>query len=89
MRVQVELAPFVLENLGCAGNESRLVDCPVFVNEDNGQDYGGYDYGTNSATCDPYKDTFARVACGSSDTASAPCYASRALISQLWARRAR
>lgn len=25
-----EVAPFVMENLGCSGNEARLVDCPAF-----------------------------------------------------------
>lgn len=44
--VQVEVAPFVLEQLGCFGNESRLVDCPAYDGTpDPGLDVeGSYDY---------------------------------------------
>eukprot|EP00892_Ulva_mutabilis_P007292 jgi/Ulvmu1/4935/UM204_0007.1 len=67
-------APFALENLGCTGDESRLVDCPVFVAEEN-TDYAPYDYRfreyTNSAACDPFAGTFAEVACGTSTLAGA------------------
>ena len=69
------MAPFVLENLGCSGDEARLVDCPVFVSDtatptsDNGDYFRDY---TNSETCDPTAGgggTFARVACGTSSSA--------------------
>ena len=66
--VQDVVAPFALENLGCSGNETRLVDCPVAVPPAEG-DYSFYDYG--QAVCDPYRGTFARVACGSSQDAGA------------------
>eukprot|EP00892_Ulva_mutabilis_P007287 jgi/Ulvmu1/4930/UM204_0001.1 len=66
------VAPFVLENLGCAGSESRLVDCPVFEEADtdgqNDYSYRFRDY-TNSAECDPFAGTFSQVACGTSTTA--------------------
>eukprot|EP00892_Ulva_mutabilis_P007290 jgi/Ulvmu1/4933/UM204_0005.1 len=70
------LAPFALENLGCTGDESRLVDCPVFV-EVESTDYTPYDYRfrdyTNSDICDPFSGTFAEVACGTSTMAGANC----------------
>ena len=71
--MQEELAPFALGNLRCAGDEPRLVDCPVFdpaqdVAADGQPDYD--DYGTRTSICDPYQGTFARVACGTGETAS-------------------
>ena len=74
------MAPFVLENLGCSGDEARLVDCPVFDSDSASSstptnDYGSYDYFrdyTNSGTCDPTMaggGTFARIACGTSSAA--------------------
>ena len=63
------VAPFVLENLGCIGNETQLVDCPVATGDDVGssdEDGGG--------TCDPFRGnggTFVRVACGTSTAAGA------------------
>lgn len=76
-RVQDELAPFALENLGCIGNESRLTDCPAFdptqdVSAEGQLDYDDIDYGTQTSICDPYQGTFARVACGTSEAASTP-----------------
>ena len=76
-RTQEVVAPFVLENLGCSGDEARLMDCPVFdsdiatptiayENDDYLRDY------SNSATCDPFLargGTYARVACGTSSSA--------------------
>ena len=83
--IQEIAAPFVLENLGCIGDEARLVDCPVADSGDYSalaQDYDydrsvlGYfrDYG-NAGTCDPFAaegGTFARIACGTSSSAGAP-----------------
>lgn len=68
--MQVELKPFALVNLGCLGNESRLVDCPVAGST---PDDGFTDYSSPDISCDPYHDTYARIACGSSDAASALC----------------
>ena len=75
--VQEVVAPFVLENLGCSGDEARLLDCPVFDSDTAtpALDYSGYDYFrdyTNSDICDPTAaggGTFARVACGTSSSA--------------------
>ena len=73
IRVQAVLAPFVLENLGCTGNESRLFDCPVADSDDDGPaDYSADDYieeYSNPATCDPFSDSYARIACGTSSAA--------------------
>lgn len=65
IHLQEAVAPFALENLGCAGNETRLVDCPVDdgSGEDDYYDPTYRDY-TNSAVCDPYRGSFAEVACG-------------------------
>lgn len=65
--------PFALENLGCVGNETRLVDCPVFGSETDVQDdipfpYQTYEY-SNPLSCDPYCGQFARVACGKGNSA--------------------
>eukprot|EP00892_Ulva_mutabilis_P004523 jgi/Ulvmu1/2442/UM135_0002.1 len=64
------VAPFALENLGCAGNESRLVDCPVEAFDDT---YSSYEYfrfqDYNDENCDPFRGTFARIACGTSGSA--------------------
>ena len=71
---QEVLAPFALENLGCSGDEARLVDCPVF-DSDAATTFDNSDYfgdNTNSRTCDPTAGgggTFARVACGTSSSA--------------------
>lgn len=77
--MQVDLVPFVLENLGCVGDEMHLMDCPTAEGVIEGNIDGDYvglynfaEYQPNSAICDPYRDTYARVACGSSDIASAP-----------------
>lgn len=55
--MQEVLAPFALANPGCAGNETRLVDCPVQMST---QDDSG---DINTAVCDPFFDTFAFVEC--------------------------
>ena len=77
---QEVVAPFVLENLGCSGDEAGLLDCPVFDSDTvtPSYDYNGdvyfRDY-TNSRTCDPTAGgggTFARVACGTSSSAGLP-----------------
>ena len=47
--LQEVLAPFVLSNSGCSGNESRLVDCPVEAST-----RGSAARGTvNTQACDP------------------------------------
>ena len=74
---QEVVAPFVLENLGCSGDEARLLDCPVFDRDTAtpALDDSVYDYfldNVNSETCDPTDfdgGTFARVACGTSSSA--------------------
>ena len=71
--LQEALVPFALENLGCRGDESRLVDCRVRdPSQDDSlpqADYRFKDY-SESASCDPYSGTFAAVACGASDDGS-------------------
>lgn len=75
--MQAELAPFALENLGCAGSESRLLDCPVHdptQSIDREGDPRFFDYFaeySNAGTCDPYRSNYARVACGRSVDGSA------------------
>lgn len=70
--LQDTAVPFALENLGCAGTETRLLDCPVVGrNADDSQ--GGlnvrdYDY-SNPSDCDPFSGTFAEIACGTSGAA--------------------
>ena len=55
--MQEVLAPFALANPGCTGNETRLVACPVqMATQDDRGDI-------NTATCDPFFDTFAFVEC--------------------------
>ena len=74
--MQEVVAPFLLENLGCSGNEARLVDCPVVVN--GLRSYFSNDYYDvdsdyqNAGICDPFAadgGTFARVACGTISSA--------------------
>lgn len=69
--LQPELVLFALLNLGSKGDESRLVDCPVHdpAQANAPTDYDYTDYST-SATCDPYLNTYATLACGTSDAAS-------------------
>lgn len=76
-RAQDVVAPFVLENLGCRGDEARLVDCPVFDSDIATPpfDYSRYDYFVEYSSpdvCDTTLGdggTFARVACGTSNSA--------------------
>ena len=76
--VQDVVAPFALENLGCSGNETRLLDCPIAVPLAEGVDTGSFnDY--TQAVCDPYRENFVRVACGSSQDAGAPISTASAL----------
>lgn len=67
---QESVAPFALENLGCAGNEARLLDCPVaddVYSEDilfytsKFRDYFSRDAFDNSVG------NIAKVACGTID----------------------
>ena len=71
--LQDVLAPIVLENLDCAGTETRLLDCPgsMDVVETVFTDYfldeirfSFQYYGEFSTFCDPLRGTFAFVACG-------------------------
>ena len=67
--LQDVVAPFVLENLGCSGDEARLVDCPVVA------DTPVRVSSPDSDTCDPFAaggGTFARIACGTSSAAGPP-----------------
>jgi len=78
--VQEELVPFVLENLGCAGDENSLLECPIAIpdyDESFVRDYdspaagfrgSNYDEYTSNL-CDPYRGTRAKVACGMLDSA--------------------
>lgn len=74
--IQEELAPFAMENPGCLGNETRLMDCPEFDPTQDGLS-ADYDYRffelfrdySNTQPCDPYSGTFATVACGLGDAA--------------------
>lgn len=63
------LAPMVLENLGCTGDEARLVDCPGSQQSDLNDygyitDYGYTYYGFRTDGCDPLEPSYAFVACG-------------------------
>lgn len=49
-------APFVLENLGCSGDEGRLVDCPPQAMPESTR-------GRN-AGCTPFEDHYVFVVCG-------------------------
>ena len=62
--VQDVLVPCALENLGCTGNETRLVDCPVATPPPDGENFAG--------ACNPYIRSYARVTCGSSRDVGAP-----------------
>lgn len=42
--MQEEIAPFALQYIGCAGNESRLVDCPETPPVDEPVDYVPYSF---------------------------------------------
>lgn len=57
--MQAVLAPFAVGAPGCAGDEARLVDCPVEVFKAANA--------TSGAPCDPYGDSYAFVACGNAD----------------------
>ena len=69
--------PFALENLGCTGNESSLLDCPatpdveIDYREPYNYDYYGPAYDVNPGQCDPgaRESTYAFVACGGPATA--------------------
>lgn len=60
--------PFAVGNLGCSGEEDRLLDCPgaddvpIISRGIFPEDYGFYD--PNPGTCDPFSGTYAFVACG-------------------------
>lgn len=56
MRVQVDVAPFVLGNLGCVGTEAALLDCPAA------------DERSRRTTCDPQSNDYAYIACGTLST---------------------
>lgn len=77
--LQEEVVPFVLENLGCAGNESSLLDCPASDYLEYERDYspigsrGRFRDSYYNDACDPYSATYAKVACGMSASAGVPC----------------
>lgn len=69
--LQEIIAPFALENLGCLGTETRLLDCPVAnetIGDDDDYNYRYSEY-TSPADCDPFSGTFAQVSCGTSEVA--------------------
>jgi len=71
------VAPFVLENLGCSGNEERLVDCPVVADTPVrifGSPYGPeYEYDFRTERCNPLGlGNFVRIACGTTSSAGVP-----------------
>ena len=60
-------APFVLENLGCSGNEERLVDCPEAMDEYVSAytlEIDFRSYAQMARQCDVDVATYAYVACG-------------------------
>ena len=62
----------MLGNLGCSGDEARLVDCPVVAHfPARDLDYDAYSQDSLSEVCDPFAadgGTFARIACGASSS---------------------
>lgn len=74
--VQETVAPFALENLGCTGNETRIMDCPVGLEDEPvyNDPYVAYEFrdNTNLAICDPYRGTFADIVCGTSTASGTP-----------------
>lgn len=74
----------MLADLRCRGNESRLVDCLVHdsdldristFSEGSEVDYGRVDYSlilVTASACDPFRGSYARIACGTDETASMP-----------------
>lgn len=68
--VQQFQAPFVLENIGCAGNEDRLTDCPVEQGDYEDTYVQSY-YETPQIRCEPFRQSFAFVACGADPTPDA------------------
>lgn len=60
LSLQEVLAPFVVANLGCAGNETRLVDCPLQMANMRSSLRGT----VSTHGCDYTKDAFTVIACG-------------------------
>lgn len=63
------LVPFAVENLGCRGNESRLLDCPVETLSLSALEGAGSF--NNTRICSPFFNTYAFVACGTETSAGA------------------
>lgn len=61
--MQAVLAPFAVAYLGCTGDEARLDDCAVDLQETFRF------FNATAKPCDPFGDSYAFVACGN---ASAP-----------------
>lgn len=86
LKLQEEIAPFALENLGCSGNESLLVDCPVFDPRQPDIDtysagsffeYDRLDYQKDfisPSACDPFRLSYARILCGTDESTSELCH---------------
>ena len=77
-------APFVLQDLGCSGSEERLVDCPGAI-DDQGVpyllDYQFEYYAQQARACNPDRQPFAYVACGTiTAQGTTPAYISACLL---------
>lgn len=76
--LQEEVAPFVLGNLGCAGDEVSVLDCPAGGIDDFTRDYafgvarGRKFFRVDETSCDPSVVSYAKVACGMEELAGAP-----------------
>lgn len=67
------IAPFVLENLACAGTETRLLDCPVSrvdrsspTADDGSEEFYDLDYNDARCGAELGSRSYAFVACGPS-----------------------
>ena len=64
------LEPLSVENLGCRGDESRLLDCPVQMVDITDT----FEYTFNTGICSPFSNTYAFVACGTLSSAGTIYY---------------
>lgn len=71
---QEVLVPLAVENLGCSGSESRLLDCPVEMLTLT--EVQSSTSSVNRRACSPFSNTYAFVACGAlSSQGMIPCTA--------------